>query len=683
MENLELSASNSLMNESSSLLSQPGCRKRSFSTERRASVRADTFLLHNRLRTTSATSSVHNLELAPLGNCSTNHLADKQGSIVYSCFPEMDSDPIFNYLLDYRSSNPCSGLFPSQTIWRISIENFSHSESHYFPETAILVTFLYDKLGNYIRITDFSPFFEHHGRTYNPPKLIRMIKPEGQPRIKIELRLNSFFGSTKPAAASLGPNHISYNLESETFRLTTDVPPAFIVKEIFFVADRPFHLHFGLFEPLNDNLKNKCRFYFEKTVSYWKHFVSGLFLPLEWQEEVTRAAITLKLCQNEGTGAILAAMTTSIPESNDQRGRNWDYRFCWVRDSFHTVQSLNRLGQTSIMQKYLNFILNILAEFNQSGREDIQPLFGICLQTKIEEKEVEELNGYRGLKPVRIGNAAYTQIQNDTYGSIVLSVKQVFFDKRLQFEADRQLFCALERVGDLAYQKHTQPDAGIWELRDSVHVHTHSALMCWSACQSLAQISEILKLQTNEDKWRTRADEIEEFIRDNAWNEKHNTYLAIIFNKKDAKQRAELASLEKSAKEDLPLDASLLLLGSLGFCASDDPRYLGTVDMVGKVLMRNGFMFRYNLADDFGKPQNSFIVCTFWYIEALAYIGKKEEARSLFENLLDYRNHFGILSEDLDVDAAELWGNIPQAYSMVGIINSALLLSKPWSTVGL
>eukprot|EP00477_Mikrocytos_mackini_P000500 GAHX01000531.1.p1 GENE.GAHX01000531.1~~GAHX01000531.1.p1 ORF type:complete len:680 (-),score=127.25 GAHX01000531.1:36-2039(-) len=650
--------------------------KRRSSSERRGSVANSTFLLKQRFRNTCISNEKHNLELAAIGNCNVYHLCDTQGTIVYGCMPKMDSDPMFNHLIHSTDCGP-GVIDPSQTLFKIEIENYDYSNSHYFPQTAILVTNLYDKDGNSVRITDFCPLYEHYERVYNPATLIRMIKPTGRPKIKISLRISAKFGVNQPAKISLGPSHLLYTTDDESYRLTTSIAPVYIDLEKYFVVNKNLNMHLSTAEPVHDNINNMCRFYFEKTVAYWQQFTRSLFLPLEWQQEVIRAAITLKLCQNDKTGAVVAAMTTSIPESDDNKGRNWDYRYCWVRDSYHTIQSLNRLGQTSIMEKYLDYIINILHDRSGTG---LQPLYSVSGEKVIEERVIGSLSGYRHFGPVRLGNAAYTQIQNDTYGSIILSVKQLFFDYRLKDKADHSLYKELENVGEMAFSAYNQADAGIWELRDSNHVHTHSSLMCWAACVSLAQISEIMKLPSRQQCWEARAEKIEKFIKDNAWSEKFQTYIAIVFDGSDEEQRKEKEDL---TEENLPLDSSILLLGTLGLCDGKDERFIKTVKKVGDVLMKNNFLFRYNLADDFGKPKNSFIVCTFWYIEALVLIEKKEEARHMFENLLNFRNRFGILSEHIDIEKKELWGNFPQAYSMVGIINSALILSKSWDSIGL
>lgn len=238
------------------------------------------------------------------------------------------------------------------------------------------------------------------------------------------------------------------------------------------------------------------------------------------------------------------------------------------------------------------------------------------------------LRGYRGMGPVRQGNAAYSQRQNDTYGSIVLAVAQMFFDKRLPRQGDIALFEQLEGLGEMAAQLALTPDAGLWEFRGRARVHTHSAAMCWAACRRLSKIAGGFGLDQKVAYWREHADRIRKAILDQAWNPELNSFVES-FNGSD-------------------LDASLLLLQEIGFVGADDPRFLGTVEAVGQHLKRGSHLMRYIAPDDFGLPHNAFSICTFWYVDALAAIGRRDEAREIFEGLLASRNHLGLLSEDLD-----------------------------------
>jgi GH15 family glucan-1,4-alpha-glucosidase len=371
---------------------------------------------------------------------------------------------------------------------------------------------------------------------------------------------------------------------------------------------------------------------------------------------VIRSAITLKLCQHEETGAIVAALTTSIPEYAES-GRNWDYRYCWIRDAYYTVQALNRLGALDVLEAYLGYLRNVV-DAARGGH--IQPLYGVGGESYLPERIETGLTGYRGMGPVRVGNQAAEQIQHDAYGQIILSNAQAFFDRRLFRAAGVEDFHALEPIGERAWQMHDKPDAGIWELRTRIHVHTYSSAMCWAACDRLANIAEVLGLDDRQTLWRTRASAIRTTIESET-------------------QRANLLHLSATFGANT-LDASLLQLLDLRFLQPDDPRFRNTLAAVEQELRRGSHMARYAIQDDFGFPETAFNVCTFWLIEALHLTGREGEARKLFEEMLSRRTKAGLLSEDIDPLNGELWGNYPQTYSLVGLVNCAVLLSKPWNT---
>ena len=240
----------------------------------------------------------------------------------------------------------------------------------------------------------------------------------------------------------------------------------------------------------------------------------------------------------------------------------------------------------------------------------------------------------------------------------MLAATQSFFDHRLSSPGDESLFRRLETLGHKALSKWCEPDAGLWEFRNRQHVHTFSALMCWAACDRLARIARRLSLGERQRFWRQEAEKIRSAILEQAWCDKRNSFVGVLGGGE--------------------LDASLLLMGDLGFVRFSDPRFIGTVETLEKELRRGNYLFRYAAEDDFGRPETSFNVCTFWFIDALAGIGRREKARELFETMLAARNHVGLLSEDVDPATGELWGNYPQTYSMVGLINSAMRLSKTW-----
>lgn len=588
---------------------------------------------------------MRNLDLALIGNCAIGALVDARANIIWGCFPRFDGDPMF-----------CSLLKGTDDFGFFSVElaDCERTEQYYLENTAILVTRLYDCHGGAIDITDFAPRFGQYGRIYRPMMLVRRIKRlAGSPRITLRLRPACDDGAGRPEV-TWGSNHIRYVAPTITLRLTTDASLTALLQETTFFLEDTVTLLLGADETVHDAVGEIGRRFLEETILYWHEWVRFLGIPYEWQEAVIRAAITLKLNAYDDTGAIIAAMTSSIPEAAGS-GRSWDYRYCWLRDGYFVVNALNRLGATRTMERYLGYIINIAAN---SGSTPLQPVYGIDGRAELEEREVPALTGYRGMGPVRIGNLAYRQVQHDVYGSAILATTHIFFDQRLTRRGDEALFRRLEFLGEQAVHCYDQPDAGLWELRGSARVHTFSAVMCWAACNRLALIASRLGLAERATYWHGQSRVIHEITSQRAWSKKRGAFV--------------------STFDGDSMDASLLLLAEVGFLDAADPRFAATVSAIEKDLRRGDFIFRYIEKDDFGEPVNAFLVCTFWYVNALAAMGRRDEARELFEKLLARRNRHGLLAEHIDPNSGEQWGNFVQTYSMVGLINAAIRLSIRW-----
>ncbi len=587
------------------------------------------------------------LKLGVIGNCAFSALLDERGRIVWCCLPRFDGDPVFNALLD--DSNQGSAF-------AIEIENFSHARQWYEPNTAVLHTQLLDRLGQAIEITDFAPRFYSHSRFFKPMTLVRRVRPiHGAPRIRVSLDVRFDWGRAKPMVTQ-GSNHLRYVGDTLTLRLNTDAPLSHLLSGQPFVLTREHNFLLGADESLVDGIAETARWFEEETLAYWRKWSQRLHIPLEWQQAVIRAAITLKLSLFEDTGAIVAAMTTSIPEAPNS-GRNWDYRYCWLRDAFFVVRALNSLSEVGTLEDYLRWLGNVVV---QADGGHIQPLFGIGLERELPESVYEHLGGYRNMGPVRVGNQAQEHFQHDVYGNVVLGAAQAFHDHRLLHRAGTAEFMRLESVGEQAVHSYDKPDAGMWELRTRVRVHTSSALMCWAACDRLGKIAVVLKLPERASYWHGHAQVMRERILRESWSEERQAFT------------------ESFGGHEL--DASALLMIEVGFIDPKDPRFVATVDTLEKHLCDGPYMRRYEASDDFGKPETAFNICTFWRIDALARIGRKDQAREIFEIMLAARNHLGLLSEDTHPVTGEMWGNFPQTYSMVGIINAAVRLSKPWDS---
>ena len=585
------------------------------------------------------------LDLALIGNCAIGALVDARANITWACFPRFDADPVFCTLL---KDSDDFGFFA------VELTDCERTEQHYLENTGILVTRLYDRQGGAIEVTDFAPRFGQHGRTFRPMMLVRRIRRlSGSPRLTLRLRPACDNGAARPGV-TWGSSHIRYVAPTLVLRLTTDASVTAILQETTFFLEDTVTLLLGADETVHESVAEVGRRFLDETTQYWREWVRNLAIPFEWQKAVIRAAITLKLNTYDDTGAIVAAMTTSIPEAAGS-SRNWDYRYCWLRDGYFVVNALNRLGATRTMERYLGYIINIAADVDGAT---LQPVYGIDGRAELHELDIPALAGYRGMGPVRIGNLAYKQVQHDVYGSAILAATHIFFDQRLTRRGDEALFRRLERLGEQATRCYDQPDAGLWELRGSARVHTFSSVMCWVACDRLARIARQLGLAERAEHWQTQAQTIHDTISQRAWN---------------GQRKAFVSTFDGQA-----MDASLLLLVELGFLDATDPRFASTVAAVEADLRRGDFIFRYVETDDFGAPENAFLVCTFWYVNALATLERRDEARELFEKLLACRNRHGLLAEHIDLRTGEQWGNFVQTYSMVGLINAAIRLSLRW-----
>jgi GH15 family glucan-1,4-alpha-glucosidase len=593
-------------------------------------------------------SNSSNLDLAVIGNCQIAALIDARARIVWACLPRPDADPVFCALLNRDGGDSASGVFA------VDLRNTTNVERRYLRNTAIVESVLTDSAGNSLRITDFCPRFRSRGRNFRPMAIVRLVEPiEGRPVVTIRLRPRCDNGAAEPQRIA-GSHHIRFVSPQLSFRLTTNCSLSPLLEESVIILNAPLAFILGPDTTVEETPLTLARSWLDETRGYWHEWIRGLAVPFDWQEPVIRAAITLKLCTFEDTGAVLAALTTSIPEMAGSV-RNWDYRFCWLRDSFFVILALNNLGATNTMEGYLRYLDHIVAR-NPGG--DLQPLYGITGESHIEERIIDTLEGYRGMGPVRVGNLAYEQAQYDVYGAVVLAARQLFFDQRLANPGDAALFARAEVLGERAVQMFAVPDAGPWEFRGIARAHTFSAVMCWAACDRLSRIAAKLELAERAGFWRNHANAMRDEILARAWNPAKQTFVS------------------NFGGEDL--DATSLLLADLGFIEPTDTRFLSTLGAIERELVRGDLVYRYVHPDDFGVPANTFTMCSFWYVNALAAVGRIDEARGIFEQLLKRRNSAGLLSEDIDPKSGELWGNFPQTYSMVGIITCATRLSRSW-----
>ncbi len=589
------------------------------------------------------------LNLGLIGNCGFAALVDSQASIVWCCLPRFDGDPVFHGLLGGPPDAPDDGVLA------VDVMGLTKTEQSYVSNTAILKTTLHAIQGT-VEVTDFAPRFLWHGRSFRPQMLVRRLQARsGSPRLRFRIRPRFDCGATPPCVTR-GSNHIRYVGPRFALRLTTDAPIDYLLDETYFDLREPLTIILGADETLAESTADTARNFEERTEIYWREWVHRLAVPFEWQDAVIRAAITLKLCTYEPTGGIVAAVTTSIPEAPGTE-RTWDYRLCWVRDAYFVVRALNSVAAIRTMENYLAWLMNVVSAANG---DHIQPVLGVGLEAKLVERVISHLPGYRGMGPVRVGNQAHEHFQHDSYGHVVLGAAQAFFDRRLLHPPGRRDFERLEQVGEMALRLYDRPDAGMWELRSRARIHTSSSVLCWAAADRLARIAAYLGEPERARHWREAADRMRSVILQRSWSDKRGAFV--------------------ESFDGEHLDAGVLLMTQVGFIDPKDPRMCATVALLEATLARGPYMLRYEAADDFGLPETAFNICAFWRIDALARMGRSTEAREHFEALLASRNHLGLLSEDTAPATGELWGNFPQTYSMVGIINGAMALSQTWET---
>ncbi|MFN7144978.1 MAG: glycoside hydrolase family 15 protein [Myxococcota bacterium] len=585
-------------------------------------------------------------DLGLVGNCQISALVARDGTIPWCCLPRFDSEPVFGALLD-REEGGSFGVTPA---------GGGKGTQAYLPNTNVLETTFTTPDGSF-RVIDFAPrYFRHGDRAYRPVQLMRIVEPiDGTPRVRAWC--DPILGwSKKRPQKRMGSTHIRYGGYSQPLRLTTDIPLSYLEGEgrDFSLTGRR-HLVLSWGRPVEASLASLCSRSLGDTVRYWQRWVKHCNMPSIFQQEVIRSALTLKLHCFEDTGAIVAAMTTSIPESPDDTGRTWDYRYCWLRDAYYVLAALRRLGHFEEREKFVEYLLDIAGA---SPNLDLAPLYRVDGSRELDEHILTHWPGYEGHGPVRIGNGAATQLQHDIYGEMVLALAPVFLDDRFRQEATPHALELVRRLTDRAVQVAGTPDAGIWEHRTVPRPQTFSTLMCWAAADRMAKVAS-RHLPGVAGHYAGEAERIRQEILSKAWNPDIGSLVAT-YGGSD-------------------LDASMLQVASLRMLPEDDPRLHKTIDTLSRELAGDGWMFRYREDDGFGRPSVGFIICTFWLVEALAMAGRLSEARTVLDRARGALSPLGLLSEDYEVGTRRMWGNFPQAYSHVGLIHAAFSASPRWT----
>ncbi|MDA8791824.1 glycoside hydrolase family 15 protein [Bacteriovoracaceae bacterium] len=578
----------------------------------------------------------HKYNFGIIGNCSYMSYIDTHANVVWQCWPSFDSSFIFGSLVSEKKG----GGFSIQPVHSYK------SGQAYVQNTNVLETQFETKDGKF-KVVDFSPRFENFDRYHRPNQLFRKVELiEGSPLIKIKCNPVGNYGEVA-AKKTHGSNSINFEGLNANVRLTTNVAKTHIIHENEFVLTEDLYLVLTYDAPLEAPLKETFESFLEKTVHYWRQWVRRSSIPSIYQEEVIRSALLLKLHQYEDTGAIIAAGTTSLPEAPGEE-RNWDYRYCWIRDSYFTLNALTNLGHFNEAERYSHWIQNIVQ--NERGGK-FQPVYKIDGSSKIEES-ILPLEGYLGNGPVRVGNDAYRQVQNDVYGQMILSLLPLYTDLRTFENSSTPSLKLVNKILNCIEQVMDKPDAGIWEFRGKMQKHAESFLFHWAGAQAAKKIA--VKYQDHDMQ-----------IKAQKLIDESTKQIELCF---DSDKLAYGMSQENKS-----LNASEFLLITMHYLdKSQLEKAKNHIEALEKELkICDDLIYRYRDHDDFGETKSTFLICAFWYAEALAEIGEIERAKKVFDSLLTRSNHLGIYSEDICPTDGSQWGNVAQTYSHVGLINTA------------
>ena len=581
-----------------------------------------------------------NLNYGIIGNCKSSALINEDSSIEWCCLPQFDSPSVFGKILDQKKG----GSF------QILCDNSYSITQKYVDNTCILMT-KFDNGSDAFELLDYMPRFQkENGVYYAPPEICRILKlVKGNPKLKVlyDPRLVYSIGRTNNYEKNDFIVSVVNEERYDTLYLYTDLNKKNILECSEISLDRDYFLTISYNEKINPPSLDHINLELERTKVYWLNWCFKTPTYKNYNSQILRSAMTLKLLTFEKTGAVLAAATTSLPETIGEV-RNWDYRFCWIRDASMVIKVITKLGHVKIVKKFIDFILDIIPDKN----EKLQIMYGINGEKMLTEETLDHLSGYKNSRPVRVGNAAFIQKQNDIYGILVDAIHyqiEKYIDENDKHE---ELWSIVKNIVWVVDNNWKMPDKGIWEFRQEDQHFTFSKLLCWVAVDRAIKISELIQGGKSAKKWKSLRTEIYNDIIENAWSEEKQAFT------------------QSYGAEHL--DASVLLMEPYGFIDAKDTRYVKTVKAIERELSHEGLLFRYKNVDDFGTPSSSFTVCTFWFINSLYKIGEKEKSKLMFDKLLSYSNHLGLFSEDIDFKSKRLLGNFPQAYSHLALIDTAM-----------
>ncbi|MDT8390487.1 MAG: glycoside hydrolase family 15 protein [Lentisphaeria bacterium] len=585
-----------------------------------------------------------NLNYGIVGNCRSAALISETGAIDWFCLPDFASASVFAALLDQErggrfSIDPGDSATITQT---------------YVKHTNILQT-RFETADGCFDVFDFMPRYKNDRRHYVcPSDLIRYIRPvSGRPKIRLRYQPALRYGEHE-THTEIHADYVKSWCDGGTYEsiyLYTDLPFQSVLDGEELVIDTEHFLLVTYNQKLLHLTPEDIHLEYERTKVYWLEWVKRTVRFVRYQEEIVRSALTLKLLSFQKSGAILAAVTTSLPETIGEV-RNWDYRFCWIRDASMIITVLTNLGHYNAAERFLRFVLDVIPYKD----EKIQIMYGIRGEKTLTERELPWLSGYEHSQPVRIGNAAYIQKQNDIYGVLLDVIHKAFDLFPNDLERGEDLWTTTRSLVRTVQRTWREPDMGIWEFRSQKKHFVFSKMLSWVALDRGVKMADLLGKTSYSKDWARTRDAIRADIMEKGWNEQLGAFT--------------------QAYENQAMDAANLLMATYGFIDPMDPRYISTVDRIREELCQDGLMFRYRNPDDFGSPSSAFTVCSFWLVKSLCLIGRKKEARAMFQHLLGCANHLGLFSEDLDFKTRRLLGNFPQGYSHLALIDAAILLSE-------
>jgi glucoamylase len=583
--------------------------------------------------------AIHKYDLGVIGNCSYLAYIDKKADVKWMCMPRFDSSFLFGSLIDEQKG----GHFYIQPATE-EYESFQF----YVPNTNVLCTEFHNSEGRF-RVYDVAPRMTVHDRQFKPLMLMRKIELlSGDPSIRICCEPRGDYGRIVPETVT-GSNHIRFLGLDKQVRMTTDISLNYILQSQPFVLDQNRYITLTYGEPLEAPLRETVEEFLQQTIRYWQNWVKGCYIPNIYQEQIIRSALILKMHQYEDTGGIIASGTTSLPEFHDST-RNWDYRFCWFRDAYYTLRAFNQIGHFEELEKYFDFIQNVI----RNSTDTLQPLYSITGEKNLHEIELD-LAGYKNNRPVRIGNKAYIQVQNDVYGQVLVSLMPLYIDKRLTFAKKNSYTKIVPWLLDRIEKTMHAEDAGLWEFRNSKFIFAYTMMFHWAGAKAAFKIAREFKDEAVMKKAAALAHEASLNL-EKCWDAQRGCYTQAIGTPN--------------------LDASTLKLITMNYLPHNDPRAKTHIEQLEKELLaEHGLFYRYKHYDDFGMPETTFLVCAFWYIDALACVGRVEDAIKNLDQIMTFSNSLGIFSEDVALDGSQ-WGNFPQTYSHVGLINSAFRIAK-------